>query len=84
MRTAIAALAIGLAGLGAAQAETQITGAGSTFAAPIYAKWGEAAAAATGIKLNYQAIGSGGRHQPDQQPHGRLRRLRHAGGRRIS
>ena len=42
-----------------AHAETQITGAGSTFAAPIYAKWGEAAAAATGIKLNYQAIGSG-------------------------
>ncbi len=59
MRTAIAALAIAMAGLGAAQAETQITGAGSTFAAPIYAKWGEAAAAATGIKLNYQAIGSG-------------------------
>ena len=56
---AITALAIGLAGLGAAQAETQITGAGSTFAAPIYAKWGEAAAAAAGIKLNYQAIGSG-------------------------
>jgi|KBSMisStaDraftv2_1062788.scaffolds.fasta_scaffold155254_2 phosphate transport system substrate-binding protein len=59
MRTAIAALAIAMAGLGAAQAETQITGAGSTFAAPIYAKWGEAAAAASGIKLNYQAIGSG-------------------------
>ncbi|HEX5327871.1 MAG TPA: phosphate ABC transporter substrate-binding protein PstS, partial [Acetobacteraceae bacterium] len=35
------------------------TGAGSTFAAPIYAKWAEAAAAATGVKLNYQAIGSG-------------------------
>lgn len=42
-----------------AQAQTQITGAGSTFAAPIYAKWGEAAASATGVKLNYQAIGSG-------------------------
>jgi len=36
----------------------QITGAGSTFAAPIYGKWAEAAGA-TGIKLNYQAIGSG-------------------------
>jgi phosphate transport system substrate-binding protein len=43
----------------AAQAETQITGAGSTFAAPIYGKWGEAAAGAVGAKLNYQAIGSG-------------------------
>ena len=29
-------------------AQSQITGAGSTFAAPIYSKWGEAAAAATG------------------------------------
>ncbi len=37
----------------------QITGAGSTFAAPLYAKWGEAASGATGVKLNYQAIGSG-------------------------
>lgn len=38
----------------------QITGAGATFPAPVYAKWGEAAKAATGIELNYQAIGSGG------------------------
>lgn len=33
-----------------------ITGAGSTFAAPLYSKWGEAS---KDIKLNYQAIGSG-------------------------
>jgi len=59
MKTAIIALAIGLAGFGIARAETQITGAGSTFAAPIYSKWGDASSAATGIKLNYQAIGSG-------------------------
>jgi phosphate transport system substrate-binding protein len=38
-----------------------ITGAGSSFAAPVYGKWGEAAAAAgIGVTLNYQAIGSGG------------------------
>ena len=59
MKTAITALAIGLTSLGVAQADSQITGAGSTFAAPIYAKWGEASAATTGVKLNYQAIGSG-------------------------
>jgi phosphate transport system substrate-binding protein len=63
MRPIITAAAIGLAvGLVAAQqaqADTQITGAGSTFAAPIYAKWGDASAAQTGIRLNYQAIGSG-------------------------
>ncbi len=55
---ALTALALGLA-VTAAHAETPITGAGSSFAAPIYGKWGEAAASAAGIKLNYQAVGSG-------------------------
>ncbi len=53
---AFASLAL-LAGPAAAQ---PITGAGATFPAPVYAKWGEAAKAAIGIELNYQAIGSGG------------------------
>ena len=57
-KIAMTALALGLA-VTAAHAETQITGAGSTFAAPIYGKWGEAGSATTGIKLNYQAVGSG-------------------------
>ena len=43
----------------AAQAQ-QVTGAGATFPAPVYTKWAEQAKAATGIELNYQAIGSGG------------------------
>jgi phosphate transport system substrate-binding protein len=51
----IAAAAIGLA----AQA-AEISGAGATFPYPIYAKWAEAYAAKTGVKLNYQSIGSGG------------------------
>ena len=57
-----AALALALAGftLTATAHAQQITGAGGTFPAPVYAKWGEAAKAATGIELNYQAIGSGG------------------------
>jgi phosphate transport system substrate-binding protein len=59
MKIAITALAVGVAAIGIARAESQITGAGSTFAAPIYSKWGEAAAPSTSIKLNYQAIGSG-------------------------
>jgi phosphate transport system substrate-binding protein len=37
-----------------------LTGAGATFPAPVYAKWAEAYKAATGRTLNYQAIGSGG------------------------
>ena len=54
------ALALVLASFSiAAHAQTQITGAGSTFAAPIYGKWGEAGKSATGVNLNYQAIGSG-------------------------
>ena len=58
MKIALTAIALGLA-VTAAHAETQITGAGSSFAAPIYGKWGEAGASATGMKLNYQAVGSG-------------------------
>lgn len=44
---------------GAANA-AQITGAGATFPAPMYAKWAEAYKAQTGTTLNYQGIGSGG------------------------
>ena len=36
-----------------------ITGAGSSFAAPLLAKWAEAYKAKTGDNLNYQSIGSG-------------------------
>jgi phosphate transport system substrate-binding protein len=52
-------LAAGIGAVGTAHAQTQITGAGSTFAAPIYGKWADASSGTTGIKLNYQAIGSG-------------------------
>jgi phosphate transport system substrate-binding protein len=45
--------------LGVTARAQSITGAGSTFAAPIYAKWGDAAHGDTGVTLNYQAIGSG-------------------------
>ena len=45
-------------GFGAQAAE--ISGAGATFPYPIYAKWAEAYEAKTGLKMNYQSIGSGG------------------------
>lgn len=60
MKIAVTALAISLAGFTATAQAQQITGAGATFPAPVYTKWGEAAKAAIGIELNYQAIGSGG------------------------
>jgi len=37
-----------------------ISGAGATFPAPVYAKWAEAYKAKTGTGVNYQSIGSGG------------------------
>lgn len=37
-----------------------ISGAGATFPYPVYAKWADAYNKVTGIKLNYQSIGSGG------------------------
>jgi phosphate transport system substrate-binding protein len=44
------------AGMAAAQ---DITGAGATFPAPLYAKWAADYNRATGIKINYQSVGSG-------------------------
>jgi phosphate transport system substrate-binding protein len=38
----------------------EISGAGATFPYPIYAQWADAYNKATGVKLNYQSIGSGG------------------------
>ena len=36
-----------------------ITGAGATFPAPVYAKWAADYNKATGVKINYQSVGSG-------------------------
>jgi len=38
----------------------RLTGAGATFPYPIYSKWFSDYAAKTGVKINYQSIGSGG------------------------
>lgn len=64
MRTSLnfvagALLATSMSFAGVAQA-ADITGAGATFPYPIYAKWAEAYNAKSGVKLNYQSIGSGG------------------------
>src|SRR6476619_7001427 len=52
---ASAALAVVAAGASA----QDVTGAGATFPAPIYAKWADAYNKATGARLNYQSVGSG-------------------------
>ena len=52
---------LSLGALFASQAQAaEITGAGATFPAPVYAKWADAYQKATGNRLNYQSIGSGG------------------------
>ena len=38
----------------------EITGAGATFPAPLYAKWASDYNKQTGVKVNYQSVGSGG------------------------
>ena len=54
-------LAIVILALGASVAHgADITGAGSTFAAPIYTKWADAYRKSGGGKVNYQGIGSSG------------------------
>jgi phosphate transport system substrate-binding protein len=58
---ATAALVSGLClATGSMAAVTEISGAGATFPYPVYAKWAAAYAKETGVKLNYQSIGSGG------------------------
>ncbi|MEJ2687941.1 MAG: extracellular solute-binding protein, partial [Gammaproteobacteria bacterium] len=47
-------------GTASAGGVSQISGAGATFPYPVYAKWADAYAKQTGVKLNYQSIGSGG------------------------
>lgn len=64
MRTIPCALATALATasftIASSAYAVDITGAGSTFAYPLYSKWAETYNAKTGVKLNYQSIGSGG------------------------
>ncbi len=61
MRINVRIATLGLAGLcfGGLAAAEDITGAGATFPAPLYAKWAADYNKATGVKVNYQSVGSG-------------------------
>jgi phosphate transport system substrate-binding protein len=52
--------AAGVMALASTAAAQDLNGAGATFPQPIYSKWFTDYAARTGVKINYQAIGSGG------------------------
>ena len=59
----IRALLLAAAGLAAPPLSAQtvdLTGAGATFAYPMYSRWISDYVAKTGVRINYQSIGSGG------------------------
>ena len=56
---ALSAAALLSGGVASAQS-VDLTGAGATFPYPIYSKWFSDYAQITGVKINYQSIGSGG------------------------
>ena len=53
------AMTSSLAFTGVAGAQ-EVTGAGASFPAPVYSRWASDYNKATGVKVNYQSIGSGG------------------------
>ncbi len=56
----LAAISLGAALTVSAPGHAQgVTGAGATFPAPIYSKWADSYSKATGVKVNYQSVGSG-------------------------
>jgi len=57
LRTVLGAAAVALAST--ATFAQDVTGAGATFPAPLYAKWADAYHKASGAKVNYQSVGSG-------------------------
>lgn len=57
---ALAAISLGAAlTVSAPSFAESVTGAGATFPAPIYSKWADSYSKATGVKVNYQSVGSG-------------------------
>lgn len=56
MTAVLGLAAFSFASLAAAQ---DVTGAGASFPAPLYAKWAADYNKATGVKINYQSVGSG-------------------------
>ena len=54
-----AATIVALAACSFAAVAQDVTGAGATFPAPLYAKWADAYNKASGARINYQSVGSG-------------------------
>ena len=54
-----AVLTAALATISGVTLAQDVTGAGASFPAPVYAKWADAYNKATGVRINYQSVGSG-------------------------
>ncbi|PXW98680.1 phosphate ABC transporter substrate-binding protein (PhoT family) [Sphaerotilus hippei] len=52
-------LAVSMLAAASLAAAQDVTGAGASFPAPVYAKWADAYNKATGVRINYQSVGSG-------------------------
>ena len=57
-RVLVASL-LSVAAISPAMAQQEATGAGASFPAPLYSKWAADYNKATGVKINYQSVGSG-------------------------
>ena len=55
----VLAVTVAAAGFSSVCAQQEATGAGATFPAPLYSKWASDYNKATGVKVNYQSVGSG-------------------------
>ncbi len=56
----IALIIFGMLSFSQARADEMLNGAGATFPYPVYSAWANEYNKVTGVKLNYQSIGSGG------------------------
>ncbi|MBL8331390.1 MAG: phosphate ABC transporter substrate-binding protein PstS [Rubrivivax sp.] len=54
-----AALGLAMIAISSSVRAQDVTGAGATFPAPLYAKWADAYHKASGARINYQSVGSG-------------------------
>ena len=59
IRNFFAASLIGAVAFANVAVAQDVTGAGASFPAPLYAKWASEYNKATGVKINYQSVGSG-------------------------
>jgi phosphate transport system substrate-binding protein len=60
MCAGLVSIVLGVTSLAASADPITLTGAGATFPYPIYSQWAYKYEKLTGVKLNYQSIGSGG------------------------